>query len=415
MHKSIALSLFAGLTSIFAGCRHTDTPSPATRPAPITTSVAFSEALRTAKQGEEIQTPYATATAIPPLPVQITPAPKQPQYLISDKPEYFRTGDGVSLQEVVQPGLVRLYVYHVPVPAVSQEPAGKRIVALIDNLGPAPLTFAMKRSAIAPIGGFYQKMARGVMETMVDDASIAGSSTRVIEKRAEIDTALSSVVDARDMLVHGWYEFTIDQPARITVAQIGAADGIDRVDTLPKLPATLPGQHASGAGRGSFPASEFQVTLSSDTPVFDTASGIHQLLIADGQRDPWMAGADALTPGEVSLNKGNYGAIYRIHLKVRSSDGRSLALLVASDRKDSKWCGATSLAMHVSGGALPAGVVRVPAEQATFGTMPAAVLIQRINFAQPGEVVDVDLIYTPPGASCLPTPILLVPIDPPVH
>ncbi|MDB6020907.1 MAG: hypothetical protein JWQ04_764 [Pedosphaera sp.] len=53
---------------------------------------------------------------LPVVPVKITDA-RCPQLLLSDKPEYFYTGNGIASQEEVKAGKVRLYIYHVPQPA----------------------------------------------------------------------------------------------------------------------------------------------------------------------------------------------------------------------------------------------------------------------------------------------------------
>lgn len=408
----IPRSTLVGLLAVFTvstGCgtsTRTDT-----KPAVHVSGSPLATALWKAEPGEEVTTPFESAEKIPLLPLSIRPATTQPQFLLSDKPEYFRTGDGIAMQERVEPGLVRLYVYHVPVPRVGQEPVGKRIVAVVDNLGHAPLNLQMKRSALAPVGGFYQKLARQVMEAIVSADTPVSQPPIKVESRAEIDPNLSAVVEVRDMLVHGWYEFTVDQPARITVAQIGAQDPLDVIDALPKLPTVLPNHHASGAGRGLFASSEFVVSQPASRPVYDTADGVMQVVIADGKADPWMSGRDSLSPGEEMLNKGNYGAVYRIRLKVRSSDQKSLAVLVASDRRDSQWCGSTSLAVRVSRGVFPSGVVLAPREKPVFKTMPAAVVLQKIDFQGSREPTEIELIYTPPGASCLPTPILLIPYE----
>ena len=59
-----------------------------------------------------------------------------PQHVISDDPEYIRVPEAIALQEAVQPGAVRLYVYNVN---GVKEPAkiDRRITAVIKNNGTA--------------------------------------------------------------------------------------------------------------------------------------------------------------------------------------------------------------------------------------------------------------------------------------
>ncbi len=399
-----SISLFAGFScaALLALTRLAIADSPAD---------AFQAALRGAGQGDEVVSDLASLAEVPILPVVVKAEDVQPQFLFSDMPEYFRTGDGIAMSERVEPGLVRLYVYHVPVPNIPDGSGAKRIVALIDNLGTKPLNLVMTRSAAAPAGGDYQRMARGVMQAMVDETSHADAAPVVIPKRGEIDHDLAAPVAQRDFLVHGWYEFTIDQPAQITVAQLGANDPVSKVDSLYKLPRKLTGQVASGAGRGLFSTSVFAVAQATESPVYDTAQGVAQIVIADGKRDPWITGRDSLEPAEPIANKGNYGTVYHLKLKAKTTNRKSLAVLVASNRGDNKWCQFTSLAVRVNQGVLPAGVVLAPREKESFKSIPNAVMLQKYELPKTGEPVEIEITYTPPGASCLPTPILLVPMD----
>ena len=228
-----------------------------------------------------------------------------------------------------------------------------------------------------------------------------------------------------DQLVHGLYEFTIDQPARVSTLQTApGVDPTEAVKTLEKLPRVLPGQHPSGAGRGRFPVADKLVTLA--RPI-DTSAGPVQLIVADGVRDPWVRGVDSLgetgagPAEEPTENKGNYGVVYHVRLPYTSPDGRGVAVVTYNARAQGKWCGYQASAVRVlagdgatpgllpTGDSNPTGVVPIPADAVRYGGPPEAVLIQTYPPAAPGQTNTIELLYSPPGASCLPTPIAVVP------
>ena len=86
--------------------------------------------LREAKPGDLVSVPEIELTKTPSIPL-VKSDGHGPQFLFSDRPEYFRSGDGIAMQEDVKPGVVRLYVYHCPDPK-----GGKKIIsAVIENRG----------------------------------------------------------------------------------------------------------------------------------------------------------------------------------------------------------------------------------------------------------------------------------------
>jgi hypothetical protein len=372
------------------------TTEPLTVPA---STQAFLQALAQAKPGEEIQTSFAATKPLAVLPLSITPASVQPQFLLSDQPEYFRNGNGIAMQETVEAGVVRLYVYHVP---VLKDGKPKKIVAVIDNLGAEPLKLTTHARALAPIGGDYHKMAKGVMRTIVSDATTQPSEPRVIEKRANLDEAMSKPVSKEEMLVHGYYELHLSQPARISVAQLDADDSIDVIDRLERLPRVLPGWHNSGAGRGLFRESVFEVTTKEGAS-YDARTGVAVMTVADGKSDRWMAGTDGIDPSTPIVNKGNYGAVYRFDIAIAPSD-KPIAVLMVNPYGASQWCKVAAAAVRTS-----EGVLDVPSGKVRFNALPDAVLLQTI--APSTSPRRWTMTYTPPGASCLPTPILLVPME----
>ncbi len=365
--------------------------------------------LRAAKPGSVVLLPefLKQRANLPVMPVEIA-ADVSPQFLFSDRPEYFLTGDGIAMQETVQPGVVRLYLYHVPTPSDAR----KTITAVIENLGDQPLTLRLLRRGNPPPGKNYPAIAKAALAQFLDSKPATTFRTLRAGSRAPLDPKLDAATAGRDDLVHAFYEFEINRPARVTVFQRNPArKSIEVLDTLPKLPRALPGKETgNGAGRGLFLASNFSVT-SAPGFALDTTNGAVQLVVADGKRDAWMRGHDSLSEVE-STNVGNYGACYRIRLKHASSDGRGWALLMCHIPSQGPWCGQLGAVVKVNDGVWPGGVVSLPRDRVAFGGADEAVLIQRFPPSPQGTSEMIEVIYSPPGACCLPTPLVFVPYDP---
>lgn len=335
-----------------------------------------------------------------------------PQYLISDDPEYIRVSEGVALSETVKPGAVRLYVYNVNgVKEPSMMP--RRISAVIENLGDAPLHATFRASVLPKPSGNYHGIAKKALAGFLRGEGAGRTLTVEPKGAAPLDPAMEALVVKYDDLVHGFYEFDIDQPARIRVVQ--TAPDVASVDASRRLPDVLPTKSKSGAGRGQFPDNMFRITLQ-DNAVVDTAAGPVQLIIADGKDEPWTEGTEStLPPGEKAVLKGNYGTFYEVQVKRRSSDGRAMALVTWNARAgNSQWCGGMVAAMRVGSGQFPAGVVELPSDGVATKDWPDVVVAQIYPPLPPGQEETITVTYSPPGASCLPTPLIFLPIGEPL-
>ncbi|HEX7010744.1 MAG TPA: hypothetical protein VF184_12240 [Phycisphaeraceae bacterium] len=402
LHRLALIVLALGVSASPAGTRAAS---------PVEAPEALRDQLRQAEPGGMLDvTGLIEGNGTAPIPlfeVERRDAPG-PQFLISDKPEYFRTGDGIALQEPVEAGTVRLYVYHVPEPTESR----KTITAVIENTGSQPMRFRFLRYAFPEPGKDYQKIAKQALVTFLKSQPSSTTRTVAPGQRMVIDPAMDRRVVGKDDLVHGFYEFEIDQPGIVTVFQKNPEEDSRRViDRLPKLPPVLPGWHPSGAGRGWFAVCNFEVEPKHQA-VYDTAQGVMQILVADGEHDPWITGRDSITGQSDVPNKGNYGVMYRIRIPYRTSDGRALAVIVYNPRGGGKWCNAQALAVRVNDGRAPAGVIEVPANQVRYNSPPEAALVQCYPPQQAGQTGIIEITYSPPGASCLPVPFVLVPFSP---
>jgi hypothetical protein len=111
-------------------------------------------------------------------------------------------------------------------------------------------------------------------------------------------------------------------------------------------------------------------------------------------------------------NVGNYGVMYNTKLKWKSSDGKGLALITWNARSDNgQWCGGMGLTMSLSDKNMKKTVRQYPLNQLVTKGRPEAILIEIYKPDPAKEIQEIEFTYSPPGASCLPTPLILVPVD----
>lgn len=326
-----------------------------------------------------------------------------PQFIISDDPEYIRIPEAIAMQESVQPGTIRLYVYNVNGIKEPQH-IPRKINAVLKNTGKEDLHFRMlKYSSQKPSTNYFQIGKQGLADFF---ASQVKSDVRVVKpgQVIAIDKAFDEHIVKYDELVHGFYEFVIDQPAQISVLQFSpdktAVEAFAKIDTI------IPFSHVN-AGRGLFPVSNYKI-VSKDT--VNTSDGVSQLIIADGVDDPWITGTIGADKQDAK-NAGNYGVMYDTNIKWKSDDGKGLALITWNSRSaDNQWCGGMGLTMELFDGDIKK-IVQLPSDRLVTKAAPEAILIKIYKPDPNKEIQEINFTYSPPGASCLPTPMILVPID----
>ncbi|RZK64260.1 MAG: copper amine oxidase, partial [Pedobacter sp.] len=223
-------------------------------------------------------------------------------------------------------------------------------------------------------------------------------------KTLPIDKNLEKYTVKYDELVHGIYEFVIDQPAEIAVLQ--TSPKVSGADAYNNIKHIVPTGHKN-AGRGLFGVSNYRIL---NKEVIDTKNGASQLIVADGKIDPWVVGKEGVS-GAVSELAGNYGVIYNIELDWKSSDGKGLALVTWNSRTDNKWCSGMAASMVISEGVFNDGIVQLPSNKLTTKGAPEAIVVQVFKPSKDGSKQTIKLKYSPPGASCLPTPLIFIPVD----
>ena len=361
------------------------------------------EAIVNAKQGAIVQLPGFLTEKLPSIKYQKMVLPG-PQFIISDDPEYIRVPEAVALKEAVEPGTVRLYVYNVNGVKEPQK-IDRKITAVIKNTGSAKMNIRMlKYSSQKPSTNYFQIGKQGLADYF---ASKGDNKIRTVKpgEAIAIDEQLEKHIVKYDELVHGFYEFVIDQPGEISIIQTDPkTPGAKAVHKIKNI---IPTSHVN-AGRGLFGVSNYLVKTEG---TFDTKNGPAAIVVADGVQDPWVLGIEG-TSGEEAKLAGNYGVMYDIDMKWKSTDGKGLALVTWNSRSaDNQWCGGMAASMVVSKGKFNEGIIQLPKDQLITKGAPEAILIQVFPPAANGEEQRIKLKYSPPGASCLPTPLIFIPID----
>lgn len=355
------------------------------------------------QQGHILQLPGFLTEKLPSIDYQKVVLPG-PQYIISDDPEYIRVPEIIAVKEAVQPGSVRLYVYNVN---GIKEPGkiDRKITAVIKNTGTGNMHMRMLRySSQPPTTNYFLAGKNGLRDYFL---SKPDEKSRLVKPGAiiPIDEKLERQLVKYDELVHGFYEFVIDQPAEISILQTGPETPGPKAAA--RIREVASSRHTN-AGRGLFGVSNYLI-IAKDT--LDTNNGPVNLIVADGKSDPWVIGKDASTGGLAKL-AGNYGVMYNIEMKWKSTNGKGLALVTWNARAgDNKWCGGMANTVIISKGKFKEGVVQLPANELLTKAAPEAVLVQIFPPGKQGEIQTIHMTYSPPGASCLPTPFVFIPVD----
>lgn len=362
-----------------------------------------SKVLSSAKRGEVVVLDNFLRTDFPKIEYlqQIVPGP---QFLIADDPEYIRIPEAIAMQEVVQPGAVRLYVYNVN-GVREPEHMPRKITAVIKNMGKEEMHLRMlKYSSQKPSTNYFHIGKNGLQDYFDSEVQ---NYIRTIQpgEVLPIDDKLEDQIVTYDQLVHGIYEFVIDQPAEISVLQTSPEKtgplAYSVIDTL--IPPS-----GVNAGRGVFPVSDYTI-ISADT--IHTSNGVSQMIIADGEDDPWITGTVGADKS-IARNAGNYGVLYHTNIKWKSTDGKGLALITWNSRSaDNQWCGGMGMTMELFDGQNNKTVVQYPSDQLVTRAAPEAIVLEIYKPDPTKEVQEIKFTYSPPGASCLPTPLILVPVD----
>ncbi|MDR3713058.1 MAG: copper amine oxidase [Puia sp.] len=361
------------------------------------------ELLTGAKQGEVLSLPAIIPGKIPEIAYR-KEVLSGPRLIISDDPEYILEPECLALREIVSPGPVRLYLYNVN-GVVRPAKMPRKITAVLKNTGEGIMHLRfLKYSSQPPSSNYYQVGKQG----LADYFTSAGSDSILSippGEAAPIDPRLERQTASYDELVHGFYEFTIDQPGEIAILQ--TSPDTEGPVALARLHSVVPPSR-SNAGRGLFEVCNYKITPKK--PI-DTREGPVSLVVADGKKDPWITGREGSTGQAVALS-GNYGVVYTMELEWKSTDGRSLALVTWNPwSNNSHWCGGMANTMIVGDGIHKEEIELLPSDRLITGGAPEAILVKVFHPSADKRTQIIKLTFSPPGASCLPIPLVFIPVD----
>jgi len=360
-----------------------------------------SQKLKGAKQGEIVYLENFFDQDFPKIQYEKIVLPG-PQYIISDDPEYIRVPEAIVLQEALQPGAVRLYLYNVN-GVEKPRKIERKITVILKNTGMDHMHVKMLKNTLQSPGTDYFRIAKKSLTDYFSNPISHNEKIIAPGKAISIDEKLERNLVNYNELVHGIFEFVIDQPGELTVVQTDPET--EGGQALADIHTIHPPSHIN-AGRGIFGISNYLIKVG-DT--LDTAAGITALIIADGKQDQWIKGIDTGT-GQVTRLAGNYGVIYNIELNWKSTNGMRLALITWNPHSgESRYCGGMANAMIVSEGKFPEGVIQIPSDRLITTGAPEAVLIQVFEPSETEDINPIEITYSPPGASCLPTPLIFIP------
>ncbi|MGF1573763.1 MAG: copper amine oxidase [Sumerlaeia bacterium] len=398
------------LTLIFCSgvalAQEIQTPDPQPRWSELTTEqhAALSAAVHAHPQGALVRLQPFVLDSAKDLAIEKILLPG-PQYLFSDEPESVKVPEAVMLREKVEAGRVRLYVYHVNGFDEENNP-GRKINSVIKNLGIKPLTLTFTNFASETPTGNYHRIGKEGLAAFLVGPVPEDSITVNPGEIHFIDATLEQALIKKNDLAHGFYEFLIDQPAEISVVMGESALPSPAISE--KIPDVIPMRAQRNAGRGLFGAANYLVRLNEP---YSTTSGLSNIPLADGSSDPWLRGLRDGGAAVIEL-KGNYGILYEVEVDYTSPDGKAVALVTWNPRADNnQWCRGLASALLTSEGKFPAGLIQVPSDQLNIKGPPEAVVIQIFPATEVGEIKTAKFTFSPTGASCLPMPLVLMPVE----
>lgn len=325
---------------------------------------------------------------------------------------------GILYRDVFPPGPARLMLYHVnATPENGGTPRPLKISVVAEPAAPgesATVTFS-RRVRYGPQNGYFYIGTRSARDMLLPPSHDADAVT--VSAPTVLDPALEGHVvntSTYRQLVEGIYDMEITgRPVTISVVAVDARD-----DTLSVYPSLAPApreERSPGVyvhDRGTFPNSAGK-TLFLPSSTYSTANGLTHIRVGGGAGDaygpdPWAGesgreGRDALL-GIPSVLRGNWGVTYTIRLRATSPDGRRVAIL--ANPRGGAYAGATVNSDSLTG----AGAFLQPANGIPMSLGSQATLIGRWD---PRSTPNMEILWTPPGASNMPVEFLVMPYPEP--
>ncbi|MDF2876236.1 MAG: hypothetical protein K0R22_2919 [Sporomusa sp.] len=302
--------------------------------------------------------------------------------LLSDSPEMV-VGDGILYQDKVA-GTVRLFFYHV-----NASRDVKKVAVLVENKGKQTAHVTVNQATLGGPGNIWIKVGKETQAAYLSEKQTYSLSIPA-GGAVPLAASLDELAIVPNMLIHGIYDFEVDQPVTISVMMLPVTENsVEFSRTATVLPPDewhLRGTFA-GANRKITPVRDYD-------PLIDGAAGI---TLADNHLDSYLKGIDA-TDGSEVLNYGNYGVVYQVLLPSKKGGrvsyylapmGGSYAGAIGIDHPEVNW-----------------SPVITPRDRLYFGDIRK----QDLGFLGTYESGDpLSFTFSPPGASNLPVKIVILP------
>lgn len=349
---------------------------------------ALQDALSAAAVGEVLPLDGLNPLTLPAL--EVHRAQGGGRMVYSGSPEYV-PAPGILYQDTFKAGTdVRLYVYHV-------NKAGRPLrfsVVLEPTEGSARVAV---KDGFA-IGPWVDYFGVGRLSAFIQLGRPTPPKPRVIPLHGP--TLLDADLDRRvvnpgriEPLIHSIHDIRVEGgPVRVSVVAVAA-----ETPTLEQFSGLELLGRDKNHDRGTYAADTEDVTLAR---AYNTADGVMHVRMADGKEDPFTPGMD-VTTNRPGVFRGNYGMVYRIHLRLLAPDGRKVALALNPRAGGLGGAVAWSTPRH--------GKTARYAPSLSRGPIKSNQDIVLLGKWDPAVTPEVTVYWTPPGSASLPVEFLLIP------
>ncbi len=310
-----------------------------------------------------------------------------PMLLFSDSPEQI-TKEGILFNDRVQ-GHIRIFLHHqnilydrVKLAVILRAPAGSEAKVTLGKKGvgnPSTDVFAAAKDS--------QK--KYFSQEPFEEKTILLQDYQHLELLTGSNKATAGWIVKPEELVTGYLEFQAANPVLVTIVACQPPESsVEAAEKMPLLPMD---EHPL---RGYYPKADLTYTI---PQVIDLDQGqVYGLTLAQ-DNNYYLQGKDPMM-GKATRDFGNYGVIYTVKYKVKSSRPYSLSLNPAGGEFAGVGLLQDKDTLRLIG--LPKG------RNTTVGKHHSDALYTFANYKGSDEIQVGRFIWSPPGASCLPIKIL---------
>lgn len=280
----------------------------------------------------------------------------------------------------------RVFVYHTN----GLSSGRMKWTVLVKNNGTSAATLTVQRSGTAGPTTSYLYAGKLAFQRWLN--STAGSGVQVNPgATVRLDSTFDSITTAANYLMHGIWDYSMDQPHTVTVCALNEND--DPLSVCPGLSVLSRDTHQ----RGTCPNADKVYDMSS---AVDTAGDIQQFPLAGNTANDANAQCTDATDGSSQNLAGNFGILYRMHYSIASTDGRKFGFLM--NPRGGAWGGA----IWTPAGVTPGGKFLIPATTGSLGDNTKGAVEGKYD---PASTSAPWAQWMPTGGSSLPLRFVAVP------